>query len=110
MKTSIRIFCWSWYFSRLGRPPPLPRAGTPSPGFTIDSYAQPTHFSTAQNAECLGHASEDGAFDYCDAYLVAVTNSGSEPTDGPVTLTDTVPAGLTIQESGPVRHGCEREW
>src|SRR5580692_10950147 len=66
-------------------------ATAPSPGWELDSQAAPTNFSPAQNAECV-------AGNTCDAYQVTATNAGSRPTDGtPITLSDTLPAGLTVQ-------------
>jgi hypothetical protein len=77
------------------------QAASPSPAFTIHSNAQPTNFSPAQNAECLSAIANpvisSALFYYCDSYLVAVTNAGSELTDGSVSITDTVPSGLTIK-------------
>jgi hypothetical protein len=71
-------------------------ATTASPGFTISSYAEPTHFSTANNAECVTEGG-DGFKTHCEDYRVTATNSGSVATSGPVALTDTVPAGLAIR-------------
>jgi hypothetical protein len=81
-------------------------AATAAPGYTIASNAQPTHFSPAQNAECVGAVSSErfskDLYQYCDSYLVAVTDSGSDLTDAvqaggsPIVIADTVPAGLTI--------------
>ena len=71
-------------------------AASPSPGYTIDSLAAPTHFSEADNAECPAHAKETVVYRYCEGFQVFATNAGSEPTSGTVALTDTVPAGLTV--------------
>jgi hypothetical protein len=87
-------------------------AATPSPGFTVDSYASPTHFSESQNAACNLLVSAD---ETCDSYEATVTNAGGaatgeeavveEPTPGqrvtklvplPVTVTDTIPKGLSV--------------
>jgi uncharacterized repeat protein (TIGR01451 family) len=67
-------------------------AAVPAPGFTIHSFAQPTNFSTSHTTEC------ETSYERCDAYVVKATNAGSQPTDGSeITLTDTLPAGLTVQ-------------
>ncbi len=72
---------------------------SPSPDWTIDSIAAPTNFSTAQTPECEATLGKPNyAYSGCDSYEVSAMNAGSEPTDGgPVTLTDTLPAGLTVQ-------------
>jgi hypothetical protein len=70
-------------------------AVTPAADLTIHSFATPTVFSAADNSECeiIGEATS------CSAYEVVVTNVGSRPTDGsPVTITDTLPAGLSVAE------------
>jgi hypothetical protein len=70
-------------------------AATPGPDLTIHSLAIPTHFSAGDNAtECLDH----GAGGSCDGYQVTVTNSGGQPAAGPITITDALPAGLTVRE------------
>ncbi len=66
-------------------------AGSPTTGWGWMTHASalPGEFSTADNSRCLGgHA--------CDAYEVLVRDAGAESTDGStVTLTDTLPAGVT---------------
>lgn len=79
-------------FSLLGS---VASAASPSPGWTIDSFASPTNFSASDNAECLASGQ---TFPPCDSYEVTATNAGRKSTDGsPVTLSDTLPAGLTVQ-------------
>ncbi len=51
-----------------------------SPGFSIESLALPTNFSS-------GHG---------DAYQVSVTNAGSVATSGEITVTDELPPGLSV--------------
>ncbi len=78
----------------------------PAPGWSIESFAAPTNFSTGDNAQC---EKETGAHltELCDFYEVTATNAGSAATDGgDVVLSDTLPAGLTVKEvrffwSGP---------
>jgi hypothetical protein len=77
-------------------------AAAPGPGFTLDSVAAPTHFSRADSVECLakgisGVQATNDAPRYCDAFQVFATNVGSAAAGGVVTLTDTVPAGLTVR-------------
>ncbi len=63
-----------------------------APGFSIDSFASPTHFATpSELADCTGGS------ECRNSYEVTVTNVGSEPTDGtPVTILDTLPHGLSV--------------
>ena len=72
------------------------QAISPSPGWTLDSFAAPTNFSADQNARCDAHP--EGENPPCDAYAVRATNAGSKATNtSTVTLTDTVPAGLSVK-------------
>ena len=88
-------------------------AATAGPGWTIESFAAPTSFSAAQNTDCqtdIGKGVGEVSVPRCDAYQVTVRNAGSvataryragEPREGepvPTVITDTVPAGLTVQE------------
>ena len=63
-------------------------AGEPAPGWEIFSRAIPSNFS-ANPANGLP-----------DGYEVVVRNAGSQPTDGsPVTISDTLPEGVTAVEA-----------
>lgn len=66
---------------------------SPSPGWTIESLATPTNFSSGDNANCK----ESDNFQGCDAYKVTVRNAGSVISSGPVVLTDALPAAVTVQ-------------
>jgi hypothetical protein len=69
-------------------------AATPAPAWTLQSLAQPTHFSSAHNSECLETLEE--AFPTCDRYTVTARNVGAEPTaEEPSTVEDQLPSGLT---------------
>jgi hypothetical protein len=59
-------------------------AVAPGPGFQIDQIPSPTNLLTSDG---------EGA----DRYVAVITNSGSQPTDGPITITDTLPAGVTAE-------------
>ena len=75
-------------------------AATAGPGWTVESFASPTSFSAAQNADCIVDIGKGVGVPRCDAYQVTARNAGQQATNGErVTLTDTVPAGLTVQES-----------
>ncbi len=70
-------------------------AAAPAPDLAIHSFATPSSFSPGDNTTCE-HSGEPLV---CDAYQVTVTNTGSLPTDGsPITVTDTLPAGLTVKK------------
>jgi uncharacterized repeat protein (TIGR01451 family) len=72
-------------------------AATPGARLTIESVALPSTFSTGDSAICPGISAE---FPTCDVYKVTVRNAGSVQTDGsPITITDTLPAGLKIVET-----------
>ena len=64
----------------------------PSAGYTLRALAAPTVFAPE-----LG-----------DNYQIEVTNSGSKPTDGsPVTITDTLPKGVTATGINGEGGACE---
>src|SRR5271166_951777 len=60
----------------------------------IHSFAPLGRFSQAQNAEC--EASLAGLRVLCDEYVVTATNSSDAASEGPIVLTDVLPAGLTV--------------
>ncbi len=87
-------------------------AATPGPGLRIDSFAIPSSFSAGENAECapLFHSGVSTT-PQCDGYEVTVTNVGSESTDGsPITITDTLPAGLAVEQIRLFWSGAERDF
>jgi hypothetical protein len=72
-------------------------AATEVPAWTVDSVAAPTNFTAAQNGVCLTNLTEPTG--RCDAYQVTATQAGSQSTDGTaVTVSDSLPAGLTVQK------------
>jgi uncharacterized repeat protein (TIGR01451 family) len=66
------------------------------PGFTIASFASPTNFSANDSTSCLL------GIETCDRYTITVTNASVMPAppglEKPVTITDSLPAGLTVQK------------
>lgn len=71
-------------------------AASPSPSWSLDSFATATNFWSGQNGPCLSQLT--GENPPCDAYTVRATNVGSKATNGSsITLTDTVPPGLTVR-------------
>jgi hypothetical protein len=65
-------------------------AGNVGTGWLIRVVPQPTNFSSNANALCEHRYQSH----LCDSYAVLVTNVGSRASEGPVTITDTLPAGL----------------
>jgi hypothetical protein len=58
-------------------------AAVPGPAWNIAVHTSPTYFSTANNGK--------------NFYVIELTNVGAKDTDGsPVTVTDNLPAGLTL--------------
>ncbi len=64
-------------------------AGTPA--FAVHAVPEPSSFSAGDAATC---SSEEK----CDRYQILVRNAGDAASAGPVTLTDTLPAGVTFRE------------
>ncbi len=64
-------------------------AGTPA--FSIHAVAEPSSFSAGDAAACVEQ-------EKCDRYQEVVLNVGGAQSSGPVTLTDTLPAGITFRE------------
>jgi hypothetical protein len=77
---------------------PSATAATAAPGWSIESLAAPTNFSAGDNARCEAQFATGGNLPLCDSYTVTATNAGSVPTaeGSEVTLSDTLPAGVTV--------------
>ena len=73
-------------------------AATRGPGWTIDSVPTPTNFFSSPSEDKACEVSLGSELNPCDGYEVSATNAGSAPTTGPVTLTDTLPPGVTVQK------------
>jgi hypothetical protein len=72
-------------------------AAPAAPGWTIDALAAPTTFLAGDNVACLETIGDNDVD--CAQYEVTATDAGSEPTGaGPVTMTATIPGGLTVRE------------
>ena len=71
-------------------------ASVPGPGWTINSIAEPTNFSSAHNASCEEEPEGvPSASSPCDSYRVIARNVGSlSSTSEPIVVTDTLPPGL----------------
>ncbi len=73
-----------------------------APALKITSLSSPTHFVPGAVAEELS----------IPRYIITVTNTGGAPTDGsPITVTDTLPAGLSLSHSAypPLKLFDDRE-
>lgn len=66
-------------------------AAPAAPGWSIRQLAQPTNFSSTNNAKC-----EHSLNQICDIYVLLVQNVGSGSTVGGATITDTLPAGVHV--------------
>jgi hypothetical protein len=72
-------------------------AVAPVPSWTLNSFAIPSDFSTSDTSSCVAHLNTSPQV-ACDGYQVTARNAGSVSADGsPVTLADTLPAGLTVR-------------
>ena len=65
-------------------------AATPEAGWAVKTFAAPTRFSTLHDGFCSKQPESEG----CDAYVVTVTNVGSEPSNGYPEIRDRLPAGI----------------
>ena len=73
--------------------PSTASAASAGPGWLLESIPAPTHFSQTENGQCAGSSGED-----CARYEVIATNAGAAPTTTePVVLSDTLPAGVSVQ-------------
>jgi uncharacterized repeat protein (TIGR01451 family) len=66
------------------------------PGWMVSSVAEPTNFSSADNAKCAARGPR-----FCDRYMVTVTNVGGSSAIGvirPIRIIDILPAGLRLVE------------
>src|ERR1700688_153623 len=65
----------------------------PAPAWSVEAVAQPTSFSPADNEAT--RCGPNLPFSGCDRYNVVVTNIGTRPSNGTVTVTDVLPEGMT---------------
>src|ERR1700704_1683594 len=73
----------------------LAAAAAPSAAWGVVSAAYPSDFSAGDNVRCL--AGDFAAYAVCDTFVVRARNVGAKPTsEKTVTLSDTVPAGLSV--------------
>jgi hypothetical protein len=61
------------------------------PAWSVQSVAEPTSFSPKDTARCTTQPEPER----CDYYSLTVTNVGSRPSEGQVTVVDTLPEGVT---------------
>jgi hypothetical protein len=106
--TGRRVILGAFFFAAIvvGGPTASASAANPAPAWSIRSLAVPTNFMPGD---------ESGIY----RYEVMIVNSGAAATDGsPITLTDTLPTGLTVKNvsvklpaagSTPVESVCTTE-
>jgi hypothetical protein len=71
-------------------------AATPSPGWMVRLVTEPTEFSHAHNAACEAEPTSTPPRSVpCDSYRLVVTNAGSRPTSGTITIADTLSSNVT---------------
>jgi hypothetical protein len=73
-------------------------AAVPGPAWSLESIAQPTSFSVADNGGCA-------YVEKCDRYTLVLTNVGVRASSGLITVKDTLPEGITV----PILPGGETE-
>ncbi len=71
---------------------PASPAGAAAPAWRFDITSIPTNFEPG--------AIYESGFAGMPQYFLLATNVGTAPTKGPITITDTLPAGLTVIEAG----------
>jgi hypothetical protein len=95
-------------------------AALAAPAWSLLPVAQPTSFSAADgNTHCAEAGFYTTFYRYCDRYTVVLTNVGTLPSSGSVTVTDTLPEGITTSRppegfteergEGETVWGCETE-
>ena len=70
-------------------------ADVAGPAWAIRSIALPTNFAQADSDACTAYEQAGRGF-VCDGYQLVVTNVGSEPSSGPLTVRDTLPPGVVV--------------
>jgi hypothetical protein len=61
-------------------------------GWQVHAVAEPSSFAASDEVACVVESQ-------CDRYQLLVLNAGDEISSGKITLTDTLPVGITTQES-----------
>jgi hypothetical protein len=77
-----------------------PAAGAAAPAWSLQVVAEPTHFSANDPTTC-------GTKEFCDRYQLLVTNVGDAASSGEITVSDTLPEGVTA--TVPPRTGTNAE-
>ncbi len=70
-------------------------AASPGPGWAVHVDALPTEFAAAHDAACATAPEQTSESVPCDQYKIVVTNVGSEPSSGPVTISDALSTNVT---------------
>jgi hypothetical protein len=77
-----------------------PAAGAAAPAWSLQVVAEPTHFAANDPTTC-------GIKEFCDRYQLLVTNVGDAASSGEITVSDTLPEGVTA--TAPPRTGTNEE-
>jgi hypothetical protein len=77
---------------------PAAFGAVPAQHLSLHVLPLPTRFTPADNAGCEPSLTVEAPA--CDGYQVTVTNTGSVVAPGPVTITDTLPAGVNVSIGG----------
>jgi hypothetical protein len=85
---------------------PASAAVRASPAWSIQTVAQPTGFSSTDNARCEAESNRAGKRFKCDRYSVLITNRGTVASSGQITVTGVLPTGVTTA----MTPGNERAW
>jgi len=79
-------------------------AAAPTAGWTVHAIAEPSVFSAKDALPCETEQK-------CDRYQLLVENVGGKASEGVVTLTDVLPAGITTLQKPRVGFGpLEEQW
>ncbi|HEV3070889.1 MAG TPA: hypothetical protein VGY76_05625 [Solirubrobacteraceae bacterium] len=87
----------------------------PAPAWGLQGISQPTELSSADNGRVSGNLKcaeeESPPFTACDRYSVVLTNIGTIRSSGIVTVTDTLPEGITTAHlPGGYNYSNEFTW
>ena len=80
----------------------------PGVAWSLQTLAQPSSFSAADSSNVLC-PSKPFPYQFCDRYTVVLTNVGTLASSGVITVTDTLPEGITTSRP-PEGHNSEFGW
>jgi hypothetical protein len=101
---SIAVFVCAFVLTALSASSALGAANS-APAWSLQSVAQPTSFSPVDNGN--PHCYENLPYSDCDRYTIVLTNIGTLVSNTTITVTDTLPEGITTSHPPG---GLEREF